>query len=85
MTDLALFDFPLPDRLIAQRPADRRDGSRLMTLDRTSGAIGHRRFTDFPDLLRPDDLLVLNDTRVIPARLKGDGVPAGAVGACCDR
>ncbi len=62
------FDFPLDERLIAQHPLDRRDRSRLMVLRRPAGGVEHRRFDDLPQLLQPGDLLVLNDTRVIPAR-----------------
>lgn len=65
------FDFHLPDDLIAQRPADRRDASRLMVVRRDSGAIEHRVFSALPDLLRPGDLLVRNDSKVVPARLFG--------------
>jgi len=68
---LSAYDYPLPDDLIAHVPADRRDASRLMTLARSSGAITHRQFADLPDLLQPGDLLVLNDTRVLPAKLVG--------------
>jgi S-adenosylmethionine:tRNA ribosyltransferase-isomerase len=68
---LSAYDYPLPEDLIAHVPAERRDGSRLMTLDRASGRIGHRQFDELPDLLHPGDLLVLNDTRVLPARLVG--------------
>jgi S-adenosylmethionine:tRNA ribosyltransferase-isomerase len=68
---LSAYDYPLPEDLIAHVPADRRDASRLMTLDRNSGAIAHRQFADLPDLLHPGDLLVLNDTRVLPAKLVG--------------
>src|SRR5919106_6156325 len=71
------FDFELPDELIAQAPLPERDASRLLVLDRRSGATAHRRFRDLPLLLRPGDLLVLNDTRVIPARLIGQKVPTG--------
>ncbi len=67
--DTALFDYTLPPELIAQRPADRRDESRLLVLRRTTGCVAHHRFGELPDLLRAGDLLVLNDTRVIPARL----------------
>jgi S-adenosylmethionine:tRNA ribosyltransferase-isomerase len=63
------FDYELPPERIAQRPAPEREGSRLLVLDRTSGAIDHRRFAELPELLRPGDLVVLNDTRVVPARL----------------
>jgi S-adenosylmethionine:tRNA ribosyltransferase-isomerase len=63
------FDYPLEPELIAQRPAGRREASRLMRLFRGSGAVEHRRFSELPELLRPGDLLVLNDTRVVPAKL----------------
>jgi S-adenosylmethionine:tRNA ribosyltransferase-isomerase len=79
MTDLSLFDYPLPSELIAQRPAPTRDGARLMTLDRATGGIAHKSFVDLPDLLRPDDLLVLNTTQVIPARLRAKRATGGAV------
>ncbi len=62
------FDFPLPPRLIAQQPAERRDESRLLVLARRTGKLAHRAFADLPDLLAEGDLLVVNDTRVIPAR-----------------
>lgn len=65
------FDYELPPHLIAQHPVDRRDASRLMVLHRASGAIEHRLFADLPEYLAPGDLLVLNDTRVLPARLIG--------------
>src|SRR5262245_36912139 len=68
---MAFLDYELPAELIAQHPAERRDESRLMVLNRARGAIEHRRFRDLPALLRPGDLLVLNDTRVLPARLFG--------------
>jgi S-adenosylmethionine:tRNA ribosyltransferase-isomerase len=67
--ETALFDYHLPVDRIAQRPVDRRDHSRLMRLDRASGAIEDHHFSDLPRLLRPGDLLVMNDTRVLPARL----------------
>jgi len=67
--DVALFDYHLPLDLIAQRPAERRDQSRLLRLDRASGTVEHRAFGELPQLLRPGDLVMLNDTRVIPARL----------------
>ena len=63
------FDFALPPELIAQEPLAERAGARMLALDRGSGAWEDRRFRDFPSLLRPGDLLVLNDSRVIPARL----------------
>ena len=65
------FDFDLPPELIAQTPAPRRDQSRLLVLHRVSGRLEHRQFRDLLGYLRPDDLLVLNDSRVIPARLRG--------------
>jgi len=68
---LSDYDFDLPDALIARAPLERRDASRLLVLDRTTGAFAHRTFRDWPGLLLPGDLVVLNDTRVIPARLLG--------------
>jgi len=74
------FFFELPEELIAQHPTDRRDASRLMVLDRDTGSIRHLHFYDLPDLLRPGDCLILNDSRVIPARLLGVRLPTlGAV------
>ncbi|HEY1810066.1 MAG TPA: S-adenosylmethionine:tRNA ribosyltransferase-isomerase, partial [Acidobacteriaceae bacterium] len=63
------FDFHLPEERIAQEPLSDRSGARMLTLDRATGAWQDRRFRDLPQLLQPGDLLVLNDTRVIPARL----------------
>ena len=63
------FDYELPPRLIAQRPHSPRDGSRLMVLRRKAGTWEHARFSDLPDLVSERDLLVLNDSRVLPARL----------------
>src|SRR6476469_6951173 len=65
------FDYPLPEDRIAQSPIEPRDASRLLVLDRRSGAVAHHAFRDLPGLLAPGDLLVLNDTRVLPARLVG--------------
>lgn len=79
MMKLADFDFPLPEDLIAQYPAERRDGSRLMVVERTSGAIVDRQFSDLPGLLGDGDLLVVNDTRVVPARLFGCKTTGGRV------
>jgi S-adenosylmethionine:tRNA ribosyltransferase-isomerase len=73
-TDLMLvsdFDYELPDRLIAQEPAARRDASRLLVVNRETGELTDSVFTALPDYLRADDLLVLNNTRVFPARLIG--------------
>jgi len=68
------FDFYLPEDLIAQTPLKNREDSRLLVLDRKNGEIEHRKFTDIVDYLNPDDCLVLNDTRVIPARLFGNRI-----------
>ncbi|USF25470.1 S-adenosylmethionine:tRNA ribosyltransferase-isomerase [Firmicutes bacterium ASF500] len=72
------FDFQLPEELIAQTPLERRDASRLLTLDKRTGAVGHHRFYDLPQFLRPGDCLVLNDSRVLPARLIGRRPTGGA-------
>jgi S-adenosylmethionine:tRNA ribosyltransferase-isomerase len=66
------FAFDLPEGLIARHPAPRRDGARMMVLDRASGSVRHGLFGEFESHLRPGDLAVLNDTRVIPARLYSD-------------
>jgi S-adenosylmethionine:tRNA ribosyltransferase-isomerase len=71
------FYYALPDNLIAQHPAPERDGSRLMVLDRGRQTIGHRTFRELPEFLRCGDCLVLNETRVFPARLKGYRVGTG--------
>lgn len=73
------FDYILPPELIAQQPADKRDAARLMTLDRQSGAIAEIGFSEATGLFRDGDLLVLNDTRVIPARLMGAKESGGRV------
>lgn len=67
------FDYPLPQELIAQTPAQPRDSSRLMVLKRGTKGIEHRHFRDVTEYLRAGDVLVLNDTRVLPARLYGEG------------
>lgn len=82
---LADFHYDLPDDLIAHHPAPERSGSRLLVLGRESGEIRHARFTDFPDLLQPGDLLVFNDTRVIPARLYGHKATGGKVEVLLER
>ena len=71
------FYYDLPQELIAQTPLDRRDASRLMVLHKETGAVEHRHFYDLPSLLRPGDCLVLNDSRVLPARLLGHREPGG--------
>lgn len=72
-TELVTADFfyDLPEELIAQHPSAQRDASRLMVLDRESGTVDHKHFFDIIDYLRPDDVLVINDSKVIPARLYG--------------
>lgn len=65
------FDYELPAHLIAQEPAATRDASRLLVVVRATGTLQHKHFRDLPDLLSPGDLLVLNDTRVLPARILG--------------
>ncbi len=72
-TELKTSDFyyDLPEDLIAQHPMEKRDESRLMVLDRESGSITHRHFYDIVDYLEPDDVLVINDSKVIPARIYG--------------
>ena len=74
------FYYDLPQELIAQTPLDKRDTSRLMTLDRASGAVEHHHFYELPDFLNPGDCLILNNSRVLPARLLGQRLPGG--GAC---
>ena len=74
------FNYQLPEELIAQTPLERRDSSRLMTLDRNTGAWEHHHFYELPDFLNPGDCLILNDSRVLPARLLGQRLPGG--GAC---
>ena len=73
------FYFDLPEELIAQTPLERRDASRLLTLDKHTGETGHYHFTDLPTLLKPGDCLVMNDSRVIPARLFGRRESGGAI------
>jgi len=76
---LSDFDYELPAELIAQHPAPLRDASRVLTLDREGGELGELTVAGIASQLRPGDLLVLNDTRVIPARLKGNKESGGAV------
>src|SRR5690606_19614040 len=73
------FDYELPQELIAQEPLEDRAASRLMVLDRHIGSVDHRMFRDLPSLLQPGDLLVMNDSRVIPARLRGHRESGGGV------
>ncbi len=71
------FVYDLPERLIAQTPVEPRDASRLLVLNRADGSLQHRHFYDLPDYLNPGDVLVLNKTRVLPARLWGRRTKAG--------
>ena len=73
------FAYDLPQELIAQTPLEHRDASRLLCLDKTTGEIRHRIFRELPDLLREGDCLVMNDSRVIPARLFGTRPTGGSV------
>lgn len=70
-SELSRYDYDLPRGLIAQQPLDRRSDARLMFVDRGSGTIQHRHVRDLPELLRANDCLVINDSRVVPARLVG--------------
>ncbi len=83
--DVADFDFELPQELIAQQPLPGRSDSRLLVLDRQTGTIGDRSFRDLLDLLDPGDLLVFNDTRVIPARLHARKTTGGRVELLVER
>lgn len=73
------FDFELPEELIAQYPAEKRDGSRLLVLNRNATAVSHQQFADIVDFFRSGDCLVVNDTKVIPARLKGQKESGGRI------
>ena len=75
--DVSLFDYELPPELIAQEPAEPRDASRLMVLDRTAGGWEDRGFSELPEVLRAGDCLVANRSRVMPARLLGVAEPGG--------
>jgi S-adenosylmethionine:tRNA ribosyltransferase-isomerase len=82
---LSDFDFQLPEDLIAHYPPARRGDSRLLHMNRQSGALSHLGFSDFPALLRPEDLLVCNNTRVIPARLFGRKQSGGKIELLVER
>lgn len=69
---LSAFDYPLPEALIATHPLERREDSRMMVLHRAEQRLEHRRFREFQDFIRPGDLVVLNNTRVVPARVFSD-------------
>jgi len=74
------FDYDLPPEFIAQTPVEPRDSSRLLVFHRNTGQLAHRCFRDLLDILNPGDLLVLNETRVIPARLYARKIPTGGGG-----
>lgn len=74
------FDYALPEELIAQTPIERRDASRLLCLDKVTGEFSHHHFYELPDFLKLGDCLILNNSRVLPARLLGKRLPGG--GAC---
>lgn len=82
---LSEFSYELPDELIAVNPSPERSQSRLLSLDISSGSLGHGHFSDLPGFLRPGDLLVFNNTRVIPARLFGRKPTGGAVEVLIER
>ena len=73
------FDYYLPKELIAQTPLEKRDESRLLVLDKNTGEVEHKKFYDVIDYLNPGDALVINDTKVIPARIIGEKMDTGAV------
>ena len=75
--DLGTYSYELPEELIAQEPPEQRDGAKLLVLDRAKQTIAHRAICDLPDLLRSGDRLVLNDTRVVPARIIGQRTATG--------
>jgi S-adenosylmethionine:tRNA ribosyltransferase-isomerase len=75
--ELSQYDYELPRQLIAQQPLARRSDARLMVIDRSDGSIQHRHVRDLPDILREHDCLVINDTRVVPARLLGKRTSTG--------
>lgn len=79
------FHYELPDELIARYPSERRSDCRLLCVDGASGALDHRRFPDLLEILEPGDLLVCNDTRVIPARLHGQKASGGRVEMLLER
>jgi len=73
------YDYDLPKALIAQQPVPGRDRSRLLLLDRKTGGLSHHTFQDLTDLLLPSDVLVVNNTEVVPGRLFGKKVSGGKV------
>jgi len=85
MMPISDFDYDLPNELIAQYPTEKRSASRLLDLNRETGHIAHRHFYDLPELLSPGDLLVFNNSRVIPARLYGQKETGGKVEILIER
>ena len=83
--NLTDFKYQLPDELIARYPAEQRTASRLLTMSRKDGGLGHHGFVDLVDLLQPNDLLIFNNTRVIPARLFGEKETGGKVEVLVER
>jgi len=83
--NLTDFQYQLPDELIARYPAEQRTASRLLAMDRHDGDLGHHGFVDLVDLLKPNDLLIFNNTRVIPARLFGEKETGGKVEVMVER
>jgi S-adenosylmethionine:tRNA ribosyltransferase-isomerase len=71
LSELERYDYELPKHLVAQRPLAQRSDARLLVVDRASGSMAHHHVRDLPELLRPADCLVINDSRVLPARLIG--------------
>jgi S-adenosylmethionine:tRNA ribosyltransferase-isomerase len=80
--DVREFDFDLPSELIAQEPAAERTAARLLCLGRDTGAVGHHQMSELPELLRAGDVVVVNNTKVFPARLLGHRVPSGGAVEC---
>src|SRR5262245_29926044 len=80
--DVRDFDFDLPPELVAQQPASDRASARLLAVDRAGRSLTHTRIAALPELLRAGDLLVVNNTRVFPARLVGHRVPSGGAVEC---
>jgi len=79
VTPTSRFDYHLPAELVAQTPAERRDGSRLLVVDRAAHTVEHRMFDELPNFLRPGDTLFRNNASVLPARLRGKRATGGAV------
>src|SRR5579871_365567 len=77
MDELASYDYDLPPELIAAEPLPERDRSRMLVVDRANGTLRHTHVRDLPEILRPGDRLVLNDTQVVPARLFGHRIATG--------